>query len=241
MTADEPKTIFEAIALTEQVSYTLRSYYSIGWLTTADIMKTCAEEVGGGRERPDAPDYDKMRAFVLSAMTASVAFLEAHINELFDDAHTYLAEPGAKPLRGLDGEAQTRMAAEWPDIKMTRLVEKYAAALSLAGADPLDRGAEPARRAKDLLGVRNHYLHYQPDSVRDGIAEGDDKKLSVRLQSKLTLPEWDKDGTDLFPNRAICPDLARWAVESAVLYADAFCKSLGITRGYDHVRPDWLV
>ena len=134
-----------------------------------------------------------------------------------------------------------QMAAKWPDIKKTRLVEKYATALSLAGVSPLDRGAEPSQSVKDLLSVRNHYVHYQPDSVRDGIAQGDDKKLSARLRTSLTLPEWDKDGTDLFPTRAICPDLARWALESAVRYTDAFCRSLSIMPGYNHVRPEWLV
>ena len=59
MAADETTTFTEAI---ENVSRTIRSYYSIGWLTTADIMKGNAESVGGDKKRPDPPNYDKMCA-----------------------------------------------------------------------------------------------------------------------------------------------------------------------------------
>ena len=232
----------ETITWTEHVSCTIRSYYSIGWLKTADIMKGNAESVGGDKKRPDPPNYDKMRAFVLSAVTASAAFLESHINELYDDSHEYLGNPAvaAEALRGLDPKAQTQIAALWPDIKKCRVIKKYNVLLDLAEGDPLLQGAEPTQSANDLLRVRNHYLHYQPYSAHDGTAQGNDKVLSQRMRSKLDLPEWDNGNEDLFPSRAICPDLARWAVESAVRYADAFCNRLGMTPVYDHVRPDWL-
>jgi len=226
--------------VTDSVGWVSRSYYSIGWLTAADIMKANAEEVGGGQERPDQPVADEMRAYVLSAVTASAAFLDAHINELFDDAHEYRDDPASPLLRGLHREAQIRMAALWPHVKMYRIMEKYAIALDLAEADPFDRGAEPAQSVEDLRRVRNHYIHYQPDSVRNGVAEGDDKKLSNRMQGKIKLPDWDEGSVDVFPTRALCPDLARWAVESVVRFADAFCDRLRVTRNYDHVRPGWL-
>ena len=47
MAADETTTFTEAI---RNVSPTIRSYYSIGWLTTADIMKGNAESVGGDKK-----------------------------------------------------------------------------------------------------------------------------------------------------------------------------------------------
>jgi hypothetical protein len=225
---------------TEQVVTIKRSYHSIGWLTTANIMKTRAADIGSGEQRPEEPAYGEMRAYVLSAVTGSAAFLEASINELFADAHEYLAGSVPEALRGLKRETQIRMAALWPYAKKYGVMEKHRIALSLAEADPLDPGAEPVQSAADLLLVRNHYLHYQPESVRGGTAQGGDKKLTSRMQGKLTLPEWDSGGEDLFPTRAICPDLARWALESAVRFTDAFCGRLGIAPGYDHVRPAWL-
>jgi hypothetical protein len=72
------------------------------------------------------------------------------------------------------------------------------------------------------------------------VAEGDDLRLSQKLEGRITLPRWDDSNEDLFPSRALCPDLARWAVESCVRYTDAFCDGLGIGRRYDHVRPKWV-
>ena len=110
----------------------------------------------------------------------------------------------------------------------------------LAKAEPFSRGVGPAQSVGDLLRVRNHFVHYRPSSVRDGVAQGKERKLSDALRARLTLPEWDTGGEDIFPNRVICPDLARWAVESVVRYADAFSNRLGVDPIYDHVRPDWL-
>jgi len=235
---DTDVTANEPIRVTDNVSVTKRSYYSIGWLTTANIMKTHAEEIGRGESRPIAPAYAQLRSCVLSALTASAAFLEAGINELFEDAVEYLASPRHEALRGLDQETQVRLAALWPHVEMQSVMVKYDIALDVANADPLDHGTEPAQSVGDLVKVRNHFIHYRPISVRDGVAKGNDKKLSDRLRQKIELPLWDNGGEDLFPTRVICPDLARWAVESAVSYADVFSERLGIKPAYDHVRPD---
>lgn len=96
----------------------------------------------------------------------------------------------------------------------------------MGDADALEGGSEPAQSVQILGKIRNHYLHYQPDSVRDGVTEGDDLRLSRKLEGLITLPRWDDSKEDLFPSRALCPDLARWAVESCVRYTDAFCDRL---------------
>jgi hypothetical protein len=226
--------------VTEGVSWTKRSYYSIGWLTTADIMSTRAEEIGGGDTRPDEVAYDEMRSCVLSAVTASATFLESHINELFDDACEYADRPNSKALHGLDRETQVRMAALWPHSKMHPVMVKYDIALDLAEVDALGHGEEPAQSASDLIQLRNYLLHYRPNSVRNGVAQGEDLKLSSGLRNRLTLPTWDDGGEDLFPTRAICPGLARWAVQSSIRFTDAFSRRLQVNPNYDHVRPQWI-
>jgi hypothetical protein len=114
------------------------------------------------------------------------------------------------------------------------------AIFDLAEVDALGHGEEPAQSASDLLRLRNYLLHYRPNSVRNGVAQGEDLRLSSRLRSKLTLPTWDDGGEDLFPTRAICPGLARWAVASSVHYTDAFSRRLGVNLNYEHVRPHWI-
>lgn len=203
-------------------------------------MKTHAKQIGGGTIRPVAAEYDQLRSYVLAALTASVAFLEANINELFEDAIEYLTNPTTKALRGLDRETQTRLAALWPHVEKQPVMVKYDIALDLAGATTFDRGAAPAQDVRDLIAVRNHFIHYRPNSVHDGVAQGTDEKLSTRLANKLTVPAWDNGGEDLFPTRVMCPDLARWAVQSVVKYADLFCDRLGVDPNYEHVRPGWL-
>lgn len=229
-----------AISISDTVHYVLRSYYSIAWLRTSALMSEHAHRVGSGADRPEPGEQMNMRSFVLACLTSSWAFLEAHINELFDDAHTYLGEPGHEALRGLQLEVQRRLADLWPAIKMRPTLDKYQKALRLAGVEPLPRESEPGQSADLLRRVRNHYLHYQPDSVRDGVAEGDDKRLTNALRGRIRLPAWDSGSDDLFPSRVLCPDAARWSVETAVRYTDAFCEQLAVQRIYDHVRPDWL-
>lgn len=226
--------------ITDSVNWVKRSYYSITWLQASDVTREQAVRIGEGDLRPDPADYEAMKGFVLSAVTAAAAFLEAHINEWFDDAHTYLGDPASKLLGGLREETQQEMAKLWPDIKRKGTFDKYDRALALDHATALERGSEPAQSALLLGRIRNHYLHYQPDSVRDGVAEGADRSLSKQLKGRIAPPIWDSSVEDLFPSRALCPDLARWAVESSLSYADAFCDALGVDRRYDHMRPVWM-
>lgn len=234
--------ISEQIHVTERVTVTVRSYYSISWLTAAEMSRAAASEIGDVPTRPDSERYDRMRSHVLGAVVDSWAFLESNINELFADASHYL--PGspiaAEARRGLVPEFHRRLAALWPHVERLPTLAKYGIALGLAGAEPIPPGSDPGQSASLLNRIRNHLLHYQPHSVTDGVPEGPDANLSSAISGRLELPEWDRGGDDLFPKRILCPDLARWCINAAIGFTDEFADRCGIARSYEHVRPAWL-
>ena len=234
--------ISEEIHITEEVSVTVRSYYSIAWLTAAEVSRAAAVEIGDGPTRPDSQHYDRMRSYVLGALVDSWAFLESNINELYADASHY--SPGssiaAEARAGLTPELHRRLAALWPHIERLPTLEKYTIALDLAGAVPIAIGSDPGQSVSLLRSVRNHLLHYRPRSVIDGVPEGRDASLSSAMSSRLALPAWDKGGADLFPTRVLCPDLARWCIAAAIRFTDEFADRSGTARWYQHVRPAWL-
>lgn len=234
--------IYEQIHLTERVTVAVRSYYSIAWLTAAEMSRAAASEIGDGPTRPDSVHYDRMRSHVLGAVVGSWAFLESNINELFADASHY--SPGspiaAEARRGLVPELHSRLAVLWPHVERLPPLAKYGIALDLAGADPISPGSDPGQSASLLTRIRSHLLHYQPHSVIDGVPEDQDAKLSTAMRGRVDLPEWNRGGDDLFPTRILCPDLARWCINAAIRFTDEFADRCGTPRSYDHVRPAWL-
>jgi hypothetical protein len=183
-----------------------------------------------------------MRSFVLGAVVASWAFLESNVNELFEDASHY--EPAsalaAEARTGLTPELHKNLSALSRHVERIPTLEKYEIALKLSGVAPVPSGAEPGQSASLLRRVRNRVLHYRPYSVRDGVPEADDARLSNSMEGRVELPEWDRGDGALFPTRIICPGLAKWCIAAAVQFADDFSRRSGVDGVYAHVRPAWL-
>ncbi len=215
----------------------LRSYYSTHFLAAAqDAADEAADleaELLGQHDRRFSLRH---RGLVLTAVIESVAFLEAVINEVLQDATDgHITEK----LEGVDSEVRRSWAGIWEALgqgETGRNLERYQAALIAAGVEPFDKGAEPWQSAQLLVQLRNHLVHYKPATVYSDEPE----KLVTRLEHKL-------DPNPLSTNTGqvdgwLSAECARWAVDSAVALVGAFADRTGARPNYmttlDNLRRD---
>ena len=188
------------------------------------------------------------RSFVVGSVLASVAFLEAAINELFATAQDHnIGKEVAQKLR-------THWSMEY-FRRHARLLEKYQTALDLAGLKPFDEGRNPYQNAKLLNDLRNALVHFVPATVPTRAAHGariplpDD--LSQRLNRRFPENPWAGstrlifDGEDLgsdtpplFPSRCLGSGCAGWAARTALNFADEFFSRLGLRSHHEYLRQE---
>jgi hypothetical protein len=98
------------------------------------------------------PKFDiKHRTYVTNAILSAVSFLEAAINELFQDAF----DRRPNYIGGLTEELRAILADYWEMTELSTrpaisLLDKYQLALRFAGQEPLDKGRRPYQDV-DLL------------------------------------------------------------------------------------------
>ncbi|MCO1658525.1 hypothetical protein [Pseudonocardia humida] len=151
------------------------------------------------------------RSYVVTAVAESVAFLEAFIDELFQDAKDATdGVAGAQAPEGLDPEVVRLMAAYWNstrDGESIRTVAKYDAVRVFAGRPRSVAGCLPHQDLNRVVGLRNWSVHHRPTTF--GHDEPDLRLEDARsritpdnaLMSETTNP-W-------FPDKALGPGVLR--------------------------------
>lgn len=190
------------------------AYYSTFMLAAAEDAAVAAAE-SETRILAEGKRFSlEHRGHVLSAIVHTASFLEATINEILDAA-TDPRKP--KKVANVDANTARGWKALWLALSDSgRALSRYQAALIVAGLDPFDEGAEPWQSAQLLVQVRNHLVHFRPETV----SPVDPLNLSNRLKGRFEpnpLPgnHWDLDGW----LGATC---AEWAVKSARALVDDF-------------------
>lgn len=175
----------------------------------------------------------KHRAYVTNTFLSAVAFLEAAINEVFQDAFdehtTYIGSLGA--------EVRSVLADFW---KMTEaesksslsMLDKYQLTLRFAGKEPFKR-RESIPGCKLRVKIRDTLMHYKPQSL------GEKNIHKLEAQLKVKFPEnklISGSGNPYFPDKALGKGCAEWAVKSALNFADSFFTRIGIVPNYQKVK-----
>jgi hypothetical protein len=186
------------------------------------------------------PTFDiEHHSHVLSAIASAAGFLEAAINELFQDAHDGHGVSGDGRLASLQAEAITAMAATWrgtdQGLKLTAL-EKWQLLLIFSGRKPLDRGAAPYQDARLVTRLRNTILHFRPQTVAFDEVHRLEGLLKCRFPENRLMagsehPWW--------PSHCLGHGCAEWAARSVVAFADRVCGELSIKPQYQHIAKDW--
>ncbi len=156
----------------------MRSYLSTQHLWTAEHFTRLARELEAAHTG-ESRFAVRHRAYVLGAVGESVAFLEAFINELFQDA-----ADGAGVADGLSPDMVRLMTEYWRTTEQGKSVEvtkKYDMARVFAGHPHADAGRRPNEDVKYLVKLRNWSVHYRPRTV----SEKDPHKLIDHVQGRF--------------------------------------------------------
>ncbi|MEZ4554043.1 MAG: IS1595 family transposase [Dehalococcoidia bacterium] len=208
----------------------MRSYFSTHLLWMAQRLSreiATIEDAHHGRSVFDT--YH--RGLVLSSIQSSVGFVEAMINELFQDAADGHGDPNSNYLIPLPETVREGMRIYWRSTKggWSETLGKYEQLLELASAGSLDHGSQPYQDARMLIRLRNTVVHYRPEtSYSDDVG-----KLERRLQGKFTGNRlMQGSGNPWWPDHCLGAGCAEWAHTAAKRFVDHVVDRLGIDPNY---------
>jgi hypothetical protein len=216
----------------------MRHYFSTHLLWMAFQASGRAEQIEDAHT--GEPTFDiEHHSYVLTAIASAAGFLEAAINELFQDAHDRHGLTDDGYLAPVQADAITAMAATWrgtdQGVKLSAL-EKWQLLLIFSGREPLDRGAAPYQDAHFVTRLRNMILHFRPESVAvdevhrlEGGLRG--RFAENRLMAGSQNPWW--------PSHCLGHGCAEWAAQSVVAFSDRVCGELSIEPNYQRVAEHW--
>lgn len=208
-----------AAAFTAGVS--IRSYYSSRYLWSAQHHARLAKEIEDVHEGGPTISV-RHSAYVISAITDSVAFVEAVVNEVAQD----VADNHGSYVSALDESVRNRIAGYWVAGSEASTLGKYSALLEFTTGRPLDGGREPNQSMSYLIRLRNYLVHYKPADVGEA---WDEPKLAQQLRGRF--PDnalMAESGNAWFPDKALGAGCAQWAADHAKEFVDTWSDALGL-------------
>jgi hypothetical protein len=177
-------------------------------------------------------------SYVIGAIFAAVSYLEATINEFFEDAVTGPDEH----LKGLEPDKRYLLSEMWklevPKTAIYPILRKYEIALALAKKEGFSKGNSPYQDADFLVGLRNRLVHYEPKTTvfsSEISPESVSKELEDRFRGRFPFNPLMPKGP-FFPHRCLSHGCAEWAVRSSVGLVDQFYSRMGVSFPFNHIR-----
>jgi hypothetical protein len=196
------------------------------------------------RKREDTllnqPNLDRAhRSHAMTAVLSAVAFLEAAINAVWQDAAD--SEPGKHTpyTDGIPDAAVATMRELWNGKenaeRMMSLLSKFQVALVCAGHERMDKGAEPYQSVDVLIDLRNELVHFKPQWWHDD--HSDEAKFVPRLRDKITQTRENRQpiAEPWYPHRVLGAGCADWACSSVIAFAREWHSRMGLTHDFDTV------
>ncbi len=173
----------------------------------------------------DADVIRRHRAYVIGAVLASAAFLEASINELYLEVQDHVVNGTAGGRR----RVLALPAHFWSAVARPPILHKYQLALVVADAEPFDESRAPFRDADSLIALRDAFVHGRVE-WRD--QHGRRQNLERRLRAKFAHNALASEADPLFPDQLLGAGCAVWAVRVAERFSNEFCQRMAIpSRG----------
>jgi hypothetical protein len=191
------------------------------------------------------PIAEEHRAFVVSSIIMSIAFLEATINDLIenvsDDSFAHKI-----PLCSKLGSKKLDLITEkWSDnsrngLGQKEIFSKYDFLLSLCNKKKFTKGIEPYQSANLVKDLRNSLVHAKPSTSTICSTNTNylkphefEKKLKAK---KFSLNPFAEPDYSFFPDKVLSAGSARWAFLSCLSFADRFFKEIEIKCPYESDR-----
>jgi len=208
----------------------MRAYFSTYHLWAAEHFSKLAGEIEDSHKGKSKFNLEH-RAYVMNSILSSVAFLEAAINELFQDAH----DNHESYIKNLDKQLLTKMAAVWQvtehdNKKKFGTLEKYQIALEFAGIEKFKPGENPLQDVQLVIKLRNELTHYKPMNLDEKNKHSLEKKLlgSNFAPNKLM----EGSGNNFFPDHALGAGCTGWCFKSVKNFTDEFFSRMDIKPNY---------
>ena len=216
-----------------------RPYFSSYHLWAAKKFTEVCGEIEDSLVGKKPFDFEH-RAYVIAAIVCAVSFLEAAINEVFQDAfdeHTsYVANLSSETralMKDFWGQTERTKNSTTRIFDKSRILGKYQCALCFASVEKFDQEKSPYKDISVLIELRNELIHYKPKSLG-----GDSTHI---LQNKLIgkfaenrLMACSK--SLFFPDKCLGEGCSKWAVDSSRNFADEFFKRIGIEPNYQRLK-----
>lgn len=171
------------------------------------------------------------RAYVLSSVLSSVGFLEAMINELFQDAYDGHAPDGGA-ITPLTTNTRQLMAEYWRSMEQGergRILDKYQALLRFAGQPVMDEGAQPYQDAKLATQLRNAIAHFRPQDLSADEPADMEKRLRGKFADNRLMVG---SGNPWWADKCLGWGCADWTLRAVTALADHVVNAIGVRANY---------
>jgi hypothetical protein len=208
----------------------MRTYFSTYHLWAAEHFARLAADIES--THTGEPTFNvKHRAYVTNSILSVVSFLEAAINEIFDDltdGHSGYVDPLTNYSHQLTKLWKEKNRKRWS------ILDKYQDALLCSGKDAFKKGALPYQDAKILVDLRNDLTHARPQTRASSDVE--QQKLRARITAKFNPNRLMEDAANpFFPDHYLGAGCAYWAVKTGKAFAGEFFSRLNIQPNYQKV------
>jgi hypothetical protein len=209
----------------------MRNYFSTYLLWSAQHSAGQAQAIEHAHTGDSRFDI-KHRAYVLTAVISAACFVEAMVNELFQDAHDSHGTTGDGYIAPLSSRTRESMGEWWESSGQgfEKVLEKYQLLLDFAGKPRLDKGKQPLQDAHLLVDLRNTLVHYRPETIAADVVH----RLYTRLHPKNFADNalMAGSGNPWWPDHALGAGCAEWAYGAGKALTDRVSDELRITPNY---------
>jgi hypothetical protein len=216
----------------------MRSYFSAHMLWASRNFASKAAAVEAQHDE-DSKFNLEHRAYVISAVMNAASFLEPMVNELFQDAADDHGTTGDGYIAPLTSRTRELMSEWWAASGrgFERVLDQAQLLLVFAGAQKLDRGAQPFQDASQLVALRNALVHYRPEDVAAEV----DHRFTTTLRSRFADNAlMAGSGNAWWPDHALGAGCAGWAFDTAKSTADEISSRMGIEPNYQRLAATWF-
>lgn len=210
----------------------MRAYLSSHHLWAAKHFRELTELREKAISRKPVFDIEH-RSYATGSILFSVAFLEAAINEFYQDSF----DQHDSYLKPLEQDSKQRLSYLWRLTEENNkspfsILEKYQLALVTCGKQQLSVGDRPYQDVALVIKLRNELVHYKPKSLGAHRSH----KLEKQLRGKFAENQlMSTSNNPYFPDKCLGAGCAGWAVKAVEDFANEFFASCGLKPNYQSV------
>ena len=206
----------------------VRAYFATQHLWNARHMaQLCADSEADLVEQGFRGMDRAVRAFALAAVMESVAFLEALVNGVWQDAADYDPRSPDSRLAGLSVQSIARLGELWRNDRVERslsVIDKYQVALACVDQPKMDIGGEPGQSVDAIILLRNDLLHFKPKTRWTDEVHRLEERLRPRIGKNPLF-----DINPWLPDHALTSSCAKLAYEKSREFAENWWQRMGFT------------